>query len=83
MAILETQINGKYPKNAKRRQPTENQLKNSNTLEFARFQGFSRKNTETHVALRGNFSGLVSTIDPVKSLKDAASLVVCTRKNIF
>jgi len=43
MAILETQINGKYPKNAKRRQPTENQLKNSNTLEFGRFQRFSRK----------------------------------------
>jgi len=49
----------------------------------ATFGDFRGKNTETHVALRGNFSGTVSATDPVKSSKDAASLVACTRKNIF
>jgi len=36
-----------------------------------------------HVALRGNFSGLVCSTDLVKVSKDAESLLVCTRKNFF
>jgi len=35
------------------------------------------------VAFCGNFSGLGSATDLVKGSKDAASLLVCTRKNIF
>jgi len=49
----------------------------------ATFGDFQDKNTETHVALRGNFSGPVSGTDPLKVSKDAASLVVCIRKKIF
>jgi len=49
----------------------------------AAFGDFREKNTETQVALRRNFSGPVSATDPVKSSKDAASLVVCTRKKFF
>jgi len=36
-----------------------------------------------HMALRGNFSGPVCSTDPVKVSKDAASLLVCTRKKFF
>jgi len=32
-----------------------------------------------HVALRGNFSGPVCSIDPVKVSKDAPNLLVCTK----
>jgi len=35
------------------------------------------------MALRGNFSGLVCSTDPVKVSKDAASLLVCTQKKFF
>jgi len=35
------------------------------------------------VALRGNLSSLVCCTDPVKVSKDTASLLVCTRKQIF
>ena len=35
------------------------------------------------MAMRGNFSGPVSATDPVKSSKDSASLVDCTRKNFL
>ena len=35
------------------------------------------------MALRGNSSGPVCSTDPVKVSKDAASLLVCTRKKIF
>jgi len=35
------------------------------------------------MALRGNFSSLVCSTDLVKVSKDAASLLVCTRKKIF
>ena len=42
-----------------------------------------RKNSETHVALCGNFSRPVSATNPVKSLKDTASLVACTPKKFF
>jgi len=41
------------------------------------------KTAGLHVALRQNFSGLVSAADLVKNLKDSASLVVCTRKKFF
>jgi len=36
-----------------------------------------------HVALRENFSGPVSAMDLVEVSKDAASLLVCTRKKSF
>jgi len=35
------------------------------------------------MALRGNFSGPVCSTDLVKVSKDAASLLVCTRKKFF
>ena len=58
--------------------------RNSSTLWHpAAFGDFREKNADTHVALRGNFSGPISTTDPVKSSKDEASLVACTRKNFF
>ena len=44
---------------------------------------WKKKTTETHVALHGNFSRLVSATGLVKASKDAASLLVCTQKNIF
>jgi len=44
----------------------------------AAFWDFWEKNTKTHVALRGNFSGPVSATDLVDVSKDAASLV-CTQ----
>jgi len=50
-----------------------------NTLAPGRFWGFSKKsNTETHMALHGNFSALVQVMDVVEALKEAASLLVCT-----
>jgi len=49
----------------------------------ASFGDFRKKNTETHVALRGYFSGLVSATNPVKSSKDAGSLVAYTQKKNF
>jgi len=45
----------------------------------AAFGDFQEKNTETHVALCGNFSSLVSATDLVNGSKDAASLLVCTQ----
>jgi len=48
---------------------------------LAAFGDFHEKNTETHVALRGNFSSPVSATNPVKVSKYAANLVACTRKN--
>ena len=47
---------------------------------LAAFGDFRVKTTETQVVLHGNFSGSVSATDPVKGSKDAASLLVCTRK---
>jgi len=35
------------------------------------------------MALRGNISALVRVTDLVEASKDAASLLVCTRKKIF
>jgi len=50
---------------------------------LAAFGDFREKNTETHVALHGNFSSPVSATDLVKVSKDAESLVACTRKKNF
>ena len=44
---------------------------------------FWAKNTKTHLALHMNFSGLVSATDRVKSSRDRASLIACTRKKNF
>jgi len=54
-----------------------------NTLASGCFGGFSKKNAQTHVALRGNFSAPIRDTDLVEVSKDAASLLVCTRKKIF
>ena len=35
------------------------------------------------MVLRGNFSGLICSTDPVKVSKDTASLFICTRKKFF
>jgi len=50
---------------------------------LAAFGDFREKNTNMHVALRGNFSAPVRVIDLVEVSKGAASLLVCTRKNIL
>jgi len=54
-----------------------------NTFATGLIQVVHEKTAGSHVALRGNFSSSVSATDLVKSSKDSASLVVCTRKNIF
>ena len=46
-------------------------------------KGDFQKNTETHVALHGNYSVPVRVTDLVDVSKGAASLLVCTRKKIF
>jgi len=46
-------------------------------------QAVSAKTAGSHMALHGNFSGPVSTTDPIQSSKDSASLVVCTQKKFF
>jgi len=45
--------------------------------------GDFQKNTETHVAYRGNFSHLVSATDLLEVSKYAASLLVCTQKKFL
>jgi len=35
------------------------------------------------MALRGNFSGVVCSTDPVKVSKDVASLLVCTQQKLL
>jgi len=52
-----------------------------NTFAAGLIQAVREKTAGLHMALRQNFSGPVSATDPVKSSKDSASLVVCTRKN--
>jgi len=54
-----------------------------NTFAAGLIQAVREKTAGLHMALRRNFSGPVSATDLVKSSKDSASLVVCTRKNIF
>jgi len=46
-------------------------------------QAVRKETAASHLALHGNFSSPVSVKDPVRSSKDAASLVVWTRKKIF
>ena len=53
------------------------------SLTSGRFRGFLEKNAYTHVTLFGNFSGPVCSTDLVKVSKDAANLLVCTRKKNF
>ena len=53
------------------------------TLTSGCFWRFSQKNLSKRVALRGNISATVQVTDLVEALKDAASLLVCTRKNTF
>ena len=43
----------------------------------------SQKTAGSHVALRRNISAPVQVTDLVEVSKDAASLVVCTRKKFF
>jgi len=49
-----------------------------NTFATRLMQAVHAKTAGLHVALHGNFSSLVSSTDPVKSLKDMESLLVCT-----
>jgi len=46
-------------------------------------QAVRKKTSELHVALHGNTSTPVWVTDLVEVSKDAASLVVCTRKKYF
>jgi len=50
---------------------------------LAEIRNSHTKTSRSHVALCENFSGPVSTTDPVKGSKDAESLVVYTRKKFF
>jgi len=50
---------------------------------LAAFGNFQEKIPESHMALRGNFSGLLCATDPVKVSKDTASLLVGTLKSFF
>jgi len=54
-----------------------------NTLASGQKRRFLKKNTETHVALRRNYSAPVWVTDLVEVSKDAASLLVCTWKKFF
>jgi len=53
------------------------------TLASGQKRGFLKKNTETHVALRGNYSAPIQVMDLAEVSKDAASLLECTRKKFF
>jgi len=46
-------------------------------------QAVRKKTAGSHMALRGNISAPVQVTDLVEMSKDAASLVVCTRKKLF
>jgi len=54
-----------------------------NTLTSGLIQVVRKKTAGSHMALHGNISAPVSIMDRVKVSKDAASLVVCTRKKFF
>jgi len=54
-----------------------------NTLASGCIWRFSKKNTDMHVALRGNLSRSGSAADLVEASKDAASLLVCTLTKFF
>jgi len=49
-----------------------------NTFTAGLNQVVRAKTTRSHMAFGRNFFGLVSATDPVKSSKNAASLVACT-----
>ena len=51
-----------------------------NTLTSGLIQAVRKKTAESHVALRRNISAPVRVTDLIEVSKDAASLVVCTRK---
>jgi len=53
------------------------------TLTSASIQAVHKKTAGSHVALHGNISTPVRVMDQVEVPKDAASLVVCTRKKFF
>jgi len=46
-------------------------------------QAVHAKTAESHVSLHGNLFGPISATEPIKSSKDLASLVVCTRIKFF
>jgi len=54
-----------------------------NTLMFGLIQAVRKKTTGLHMALSEIITTPVRVTDLVKVSKDAASLVVCTRKKIF
>jgi len=54
-----------------------------NTLALELIQAVCKKTPGSHVALRGNISVPLQVADLVEMSKDAASLIVCTRKIIF
>jgi len=53
------------------------------TLTSGLIQAVRKKTAGSHVALRGNINAPVRVMDLVEVSKDAASLVVCIRKNFF
>ena len=60
--------------------------RHSRTINFwrpAAFADFRKKNTETQMALRRNFSRSVGATDLVEASKDATSLPACTGKILF
>ena len=54
-----------------------------NTLTSGLIQAVRKKTAGSHWAFHGNISAPVRATDLVEVSKDAASLVVCTRKKIF
>jgi len=58
------------------------QLTMFNTLTFGLIQAIRKKTAGLHMVLNRNISALAEVTHLVKVSKDAASLVVCTRKNI-
>jgi len=79
----QTRVSSPYMGESQENELNTRAISPRNTLASSRFQGFSRKNTETHAALRGNFSGRLSATDPAKSSKDTENLVASTLKNFF
>jgi len=53
------------------------------TLASWPIKGIFEKNTETYVALRGNYSASVQVTDLVEVSNDATSLPECTLKKFF
>jgi len=53
------------------------------TLPSGRNRGFSCQNNRSHVALHACNLGAKTVMELFKSSKDAASLLLCTRKNFL